>query len=118
MAAIEDGEAVITPGFNAPASFIIHTAAPVWFAPGEEAAKLAALAACYRNCLALAERHALKSIAFPCLGTGIFAWPKDIARDIAADVSMTALANAAHLERLLFCCFSEDDAALYRARFR
>jgi len=114
LAPINEGDAVITPGFNAPAKHIIHTAAPIWDDGGARGEKVAALARCYKNCIALAEKHQLKTIAFPCLGTGNFAWPHDFACAIAIAACEEALAEAPGIERVVFCCFSEADAELYR----
>lgn len=116
MAPIEDGEAVITAAFNAPARHIIHTAAPVWTLPGDESEKIAALGACYGACIALAQRHALASLAFPCLGTGNFGWSRELACRIAIDASRAALELAPGVTQLIFCCFTEADAAPYRER--
>jgi O-acetyl-ADP-ribose deacetylase len=115
LAPIKPGQAVITPGFAAPARFIIHTAAPIWFAGGGEAEKLSQLAQCYRSVIALAHEHALASLAFPCLGTGNFGWPRELACATALVASFEALERASTLERLIFCCFTPEDEALYRA---
>ncbi|MES1199758.1 MAG: macro domain-containing protein [Pseudomonadota bacterium] len=74
---IEEGGVVLTPGFEAKPRWIIHTAAPVWYGAGDEVQKEAGLSACYRNALALAEAEGFASIAFPCIGTGIYGWPKE-----------------------------------------
>jgi O-acetyl-ADP-ribose deacetylase (regulator of RNase III) len=116
MAAIGDGDAVLTPGFAAPARHIIHTAAPVWVLPGDESEKIAGLGRCYANCIALAAEHRLASIAFPCLGTGNFGWPRDLACSIAIDHAHAARLRAPGVTRIVFCCFTEADAAPYRAR--
>lgn len=115
---LDVGAAIITPGFDAPARHIIHTAAPVWTAPGDDQEKIVALAQCYASCVALAEQHALQSIAFPCLGTGNFGWPRDLACETAIAACTQALAEISQVERLVFCCFSELDAAPYRMRLR
>lgn len=115
MPAIAEGEAVITPGFNLPARFIIHTAAPVWHGGGDKAPKLRALADCYQNTIALAAKHQLASLAFPCLGTGNFGWPRDYACAIAVAACEEALPTAPTLTRIVFCCFAEADATPYRA---
>lgn len=114
MAPISEGCAVITPGFAAPARYIIHTAAPIWVLPGAEGEKIETLARCYASSIALAHTHALASIAFPCLGTGNFGWPRELARDIALKSCKQALKTAPDLRDLVFCCFTEADAALYR----
>lgn len=112
---LEVGEAVLTPGFEAPARHIIHTAAPIWDVPGGQGAKVAGLARCYASAIALAGEHQLTSMAFPCLGTGNFGWPRGFACAIAIAACEEALPDAPSIERLIFCCFTEADAALYRA---
>jgi O-acetyl-ADP-ribose deacetylase (regulator of RNase III) len=116
MAAIGEGDAVITPGFDAPARHIIHTAAPIWVLPGDEAEKIAALGRCYESCVALAAAHKLSTIAFPCLGTGNFGWPRELACGIAIDHARAAMLRAAIVTNVIFCCFTDEDAAPYRAR--
>ncbi|MBL8543672.1 MAG: macro domain-containing protein [Hyphomonadaceae bacterium] len=112
---IEDGQAVLTPGFNLPARAIIHTAAPRWNTPGEEGAKVAALARCYMASIALANEHGFSAIAFPCLGTGAYGWPRGFACAIAIAACEQALEKAPNIARIVFCCASEADAELYRA---
>lgn len=115
MRPLEQGEAAITPGYCAPAKHIIHTAAPIWSVPGDEAAKVAGLAQCYLSALKLAGEHRLASIAFPCLGTGNFGWPRGFACAIAVAACEQGLNDAPSLTQLVFCCYTEEDAALYRA---
>ena len=69
------------------------------------------LARCYRNSLALAEKHGLKSIAFPAISTGVYGYPKEPATEIAV---REVKAHAGGLERVIFCCFDAATAALYR----
>ena len=80
----EVGEAKITPGFNLPAKYVIHTVGPVWeYGLKNEAEKLAS---CYKNCLRLAEENGCESIAFPLISAGTYRFPKDQALKIAEDV--------------------------------
>ena len=81
LAPIQTGEAVITPGFNLPAKFIIHTAGPIWHGGhfGEENL----LRACYVNSLKCAGEHDLRSIAFPLISSGIYGYPKSDAFRVA-----------------------------------
>jgi O-acetyl-ADP-ribose deacetylase len=65
------GEAVITPGFDAPMKFIIHTAAPVWTDEGPQGAKVAGLARCYTSSIKMAASRGFESIAFPDRGGGM-----------------------------------------------
>ena len=75
------GEARITPGFNLSAKFVIHTVGPVYRdgLHGEPEK----LAACYRNSFALAAANGCRSIAFPCISTGVYGYPKEEAAQIA-----------------------------------
>ncbi|MBS0386068.1 MAG: macro domain-containing protein [Proteobacteria bacterium] len=115
---IEEGGATVTPGFKLPARYIIHTAAPVWHAPGEKGAKVATLARCYTASIVMASSRQFASLAFPCLGTGNFGWPRDFACAIAIAACEEALARAPSITRLVFCCFTEADATPYRAALR
>jgi O-acetyl-ADP-ribose deacetylase (regulator of RNase III) len=114
MAPLLRSQAVITPGFNAPAKFIIHIAAPIWHEPGDKQEKILELGRSYFNAVKLAHAHKLTSIAFPCIGTGIYGWPTDVACDVALSHVDSAL-EATSIERVIYCCFSETDAALYAA---
>ncbi len=111
---IDVGDAVITPGFKLPARFIIHTAAPIWRAEGPESEKVAGLARCYTSSIKMAASRQFHSIAFPCLGTGNYGWPRGFACAIAIAACEQALEEAPSLKRVVFCCFAEDDATIYR----
>ena len=109
------GEARITPGFRLPAKFVIHTVGPVYRdgLHGEPEK----LAACYRNSLALAAKNGCKSVAFPCISTGVFGYPIEDATKIAVREVREFLAakNAKDTEemKVIFCCFSERDKRVY-----
>ncbi len=103
------GEARITRGYRLKARHVIHTVGPVW--QGGASNEPALLTSCYRNSLALAEKHGLESIAFPAISTGVYGYPKEPATAIAA---REVKAHADGLERVIFCCFGADMAALYR----
>lgn len=115
LPSLEVGESVITPGFNLPARFIIHTAAPIWTVPGPEGEKVNGLARCYQSAIKMAASRGFESIAFPCLGAGNFGWPRGFACAIAIASCEEALEAAPTLKRVVFCCFTEDDAGIYRA---
>ena len=104
------GQARVTHGFGLPATFIIHTVGPVW--RGGFAGEPALLVACYTAALAQAERLALRSLAFPSISTGVYGYPKAQAARIAVDTVRAH--RPVSLERVVFCCFSDADAALYR----
>jgi O-acetyl-ADP-ribose deacetylase (regulator of RNase III) len=103
------GQARITKGYRLKAPHVIHTVGPVWH--GGMRNEPALLASCYRASLALAEKHRLKSIAFPAISTGIYGYPKEPAAEIAA---REVAAHAGALDRVIFCCFDSATALLYR----
>ena len=120
------GEARITPGFNLPAKFVIHTVGPV-YRDGQHG-EPEKLAACYRNSLALAVENGCKSIAFPCISTGVYGYPKEDAAKIAvreakefltrtSTSALCATADRKDAEEMevVFCCFSEHDTNVYMA---
>ena len=102
------GEARITPGFKLPAKFVIHTP---WHGGNRNEAEL--LKNCYLNSLALAKENNCHTIAFPCISTGVYHFPKEQAAKIAIE---TVLSNiSAPIEKVIFCCFSDSDAEIYWA---
>lgn len=107
------GEARITPGFGLPARWIIHTVGPVWRGGGHGEAR--ALESSYRNSFELALENAVRSIAFPAISTGVYGYPKDQAAQIAVGAMKDF---ESRFERIIACCFSAGDAALYEAALR
>jgi O-acetyl-ADP-ribose deacetylase (regulator of RNase III) len=113
------GEARITPGFNLPAKFVIHTVGPV-YRDGRHG-EPEKLAACYRNSLALAAENGCKSIAFPCISTGVYGYPIEDAAQIAVHEVGEFLSRAETQMRkgegmeVIFCCFSARDAEVYNS---
>lgn len=104
----DTGEAVISPGFKLKASWIIHTVGPVW--RGGKNNESGLLRNCYENSLKLAFAKGLKSIAFPCISTGIYGYPKTEAARIAI---ATMKSHEKSFERLIVCCFSAEDRDIY-----
>lgn len=102
------GEARITPGFNLPAKWVIHTVGPVW--RGGNVGEPMQLQSCYENSLYLASEKGVKSIAFPAISTGVYGYPK---RE-AAQIALNAMQAAEGFDQITACCFSEEDAELYR----
>jgi O-acetyl-ADP-ribose deacetylase len=110
------GDAVLTRGHRLPAKFVIHTVAPVWHeGDATSEAKIRLLGDCYRNALTLAQTNGIAEIAFPCLGTGIYGWPADLAAQTAFDTVVAFLRNDGVLSRVVFCCFSAADKTRYSA---
>ena len=81
LAPIQTGEAVITPGFNLPAKFIIHTSGPIW--RGGNFGEENLLRSCYTNSLKLAAENNLQSVAFPLISSGIYGYPPPDALKVA-----------------------------------
>jgi O-acetyl-ADP-ribose deacetylase (regulator of RNase III) len=108
------GEARITRGYLLPAKYIVHTVGPVW--ENGEYGERDVLESCYRSSLRLASERGALNIAFPCIATGTFGYPKSEACEVAVN-SVSEWIGAHELPReVIFCCFDEEDAALYRMR--
>ena len=106
------GDARLTGGYKLPAKHVIHTVGPVWHGGGQ--GEPALLASCYRESLALARKHDLRSIAFPAISTGIFGYPLAAATEIAISTARAELAAAPGIKRVIFCTFGEDAGRAYR----
>jgi O-acetyl-ADP-ribose deacetylase len=104
------GQAKITGGYNLPARHIIHTVGPVW--NGGSLNEEALLAACYRNSLILAERHEIRTLAFPAISTGIYRFPVERAARIALAETHQFLSEHALPEVVTFVCYPES---IYRS---
>ncbi|MCR5821612.1 MAG: protein-ADP-ribose hydrolase [Bacteroidales bacterium] len=109
---IATGEAIITPGYNLPAKYVIHTVGPI-IGSGEPPAlqQEQQLADCYRNCLRLAEEKGCRSIAFCCISTGEFRFPNRRAAEIA---TQTIKQSGNQAIRVLFNVFKDIDYDIYR----
>ena len=124
----EVGQAKITPGFRLEARYVIHAVGPVWH--GGDRGEAEALASCYRNSLAVAAAHDVRSIAFPAISTGVYGYPPEEAARVAiatvrdatgfwstssATGSSTGSSTSSFSpSTILFCCYSESDFALYQ----
>lgn len=108
----ETGDAKITIGYQLPARYIIHTVGPVWH--GGHKGEPEALASCYRRCLELAKEHRLRSVAFPCISTGVYRFPAEQAAQIAVTTVQSLLTDPSSLQEVYFCCFSEADLQIYQ----
>ena len=107
------GDAVITPGFDLPARYVIHTVGPVW--RGGDAGEPEALAACYRRSLELAVEQGLKTIAFPGVSTGVYGYPKAEAAQVAIRTVRAFVAVSPDaLDEVIFCAFDDGYAQLLR----
>ena len=107
------GEAKITKGYRLPAKHIIHTVGPVWHGGSKGEPEL--LASCYRRSMEVAAEHGVRSIAFPCISTGVYGYPADLAARIAVDSVREALDRLSIQMDVTFCCFSKRDHGIYSA---
>jgi O-acetyl-ADP-ribose deacetylase (regulator of RNase III) len=105
----DTGSAKLTRGYRLPAKHVIHAVGPVWHGGGSNEDEL--LTSCYRTALDLAGAAHLTSIAFPAISTGIYAFPADRAARIAVGTVASELSAASRgINRVVFCCFSEQSA--------
>jgi len=105
------GEAKMTAGHALPARHVLHAVGPVF--RGGRSGEDATLASCYRTCLGLAEENGLHTLAFPSISTGAYGFPIERAAHIAVREVQEWLAAHALPERIIFCCFSAGDLAVY-----
>jgi O-acetyl-ADP-ribose deacetylase (regulator of RNase III) len=107
----ETGEAKITLAYQLSARHVIHAVGPVWNngSRGEDEA----LASCYARAIELCQSRNLASVAFPAIATGVYRFPADRAARIAVATTVAALPSAPAISRVIFCCFSDESAALH-----
>ena len=97
------GEARITHGYGLPAKWVIHTVGPVW--SGGVRGEDELLASCYRNSLALAEKHDIRMIAFPSISTGAYRFPLERASRVAVNEAARFFRENSSVEKVVFVCF-------------
>lgn len=107
----DTGDAKLTRGYRLPARWVIHTVGPVWRGGGHGEAGL--LASCYRRSLAIAQARGMHSVAFPCISTGAYGYPREPAADVALAAVRAAVAAGGSVREVIFCCHSAADLALY-----
>lgn len=108
------GQAKLTSGYNLPAKYVLHTVGPIIYDKVEESDK-ELLASCYRNCLELAVKNGIKSVAFCCISTGEFRFPNELAAEIAVSTVRTFLKNHPESEiKVVFNVFKDSDFDIYR----
>ena len=106
------GQAKITKGYNLPAKHVLHTVGPIIEGPLTEKDR-ELLASCYRSCLKLAEENRLKSVAFCCISTGVFRFPKEEAARIAVSTVRGYLEKGT-IEKVIFCVHGEENLRIYQ----
>lgn len=107
------GNAKITPAFNLPCSYVIHTVGPVIHGSVTKRDEQL-LASCYRSCLTAAEEHNLKSLAFCCISTGEFHFPNQRAAEIAVQTVNDYKKQTQSSIDIIFNVFKETDYRIYQ----
>lgn len=109
----ETGKAKITPGYNLPCKYVLHTVGPIISGPlSKKDCEL--LAGCYRSCLELAAANEVHSLAFCCISTGVFRFPKEKAAEIAVETVTEFLEKDETIRQVIFNVFTEEDLAIYQ----
>lgn len=107
------GRAKITPAYNLPSRFVLHTVGPIVTGRLTET-HCRQLSDCYRSCLELASDNGLKSIAFCCISTGEFHFPPKKAAEIAVETVTAFLQTDSPIERVVFNVFKQEDYDIYQ----
>lgn len=107
------GRAKITPAFNLPCKYVLHTVGPIIGSQVTDRDK-ALLASCYRSCLELAAEKGLKSLAFCCISTGEFHFPNALAAQIAVKTVREFLSGNSSVRKVIFNVFKDLDRQIYR----
>ena len=106
------GQAKITPAFNLPCRYVLHTVGPIIDGRVTKEDK-ELLASCYRSCLELAAENGLESVAFCCISTGEFHFPNDLAAEIAVRTVKEFLKKQTSVKKVIFNVFKDLDKAIY-----
>ncbi len=111
------GQAKITPAFNLPCRYVLHTVGPII---NERVTKEdeELLASCYRSCLELAAENSLESVAFCCISTGEFHFPNELAAEIAVQTVREFLKKQTSVKKVIFNVFKDLDKAIYEKLLR
>lgn len=107
------GDAKMTKGYRLPAKYVIHTVGPIW--RGGSHGEREVLASCYTRSLRLAAEAGLSSVAFPCISTGAYGYPQELAARIAVETVRDFVAREQAVKEVIFVCFSAADLATYTA---
>lgn len=102
------GEAVITPAGDLPVKYVIHTVGPIYGSNNRRDAQL--LSDCYVNCLRLAADNDIRTISFPSISTGAFAYPKEEAAQVASQAIEDFLNGNSTIKQVFLVFYSKNDA--------
>ena len=106
------GQAKITPAFNLPCRYVLHTVGPIISGRVTKEDK-ELLASCYRSCLELAAENGLESVAFCCISTGEFHFPNEQAAQIAVETVKQFMNRKTSVKKVIFNVFKDLDKAIY-----
>jgi len=107
------GQAKITPGFNLPCKYVLHTVGPIVYgALTKEHEEL--LTSCYRSCLEIADENGVKSVAFCCISTGVFMFPNERAAEIAVQTVRNYRREKNSGIEVIFNVWKDIDYEIYR----
>ena len=106
------GRAKITPAFNLPCKYVLHTVGPIINGRVTQRDR-ELLASCYRSCLELAAENGLESVAFCCISTGEFHFPNDLAAQIAVETVKQFMNRKTSVKKVIFNVFKDLDKAIY-----
>lgn len=106
------GRAKITPAFNLPCRYVLHTVGPIIEGRVTQRDR-ELLASCYRACLELAAEHGLESVAFCCISTGEFHFPNELAAEIAVETVKKFLKKQTSVKKVIFNVFKDTDRRIY-----
>ncbi len=114
------GDSKITRAYNLPSKYVLHTVGPVIHSEDVTEEQRNQLASCYRSCLSLAAQiKNIRSIAFPCISTGVFNFPREQASQIAVKTVDDWLgSNSHHFSHVIFNVFLKEDLEVYARLFR
>jgi O-acetyl-ADP-ribose deacetylase (regulator of RNase III) len=108
----ETGQSKITDAYNLPCKKVIHTVGPIWL--GGKFHEAEKLASCYQTSIAIAKKYGLTSIAFPCISTGVYRFPKVEAAKIAINTLKDEISKGYYGE-ITICCFDSESEAIYHS---
>lgn len=109
----ETGKAKITPAYNLPCKYVLHTVGPIISGQLRES-DCELLASCYQSCLELAVANGVQSIAFCCISTGVFCFPQVEAARIATETTIKFLENNRTIRQVIFNVFTDKDLNIYQ----
>ena len=109
------GRAKLTPGYNLPAAHVIHTVGTICEGGVVTPANLRELESCYRSCMEIADANGLRSVAFCCISTGVFGFPRRRGAEVAVRTVGECLERGSRVEKVVFDVFTPEDEAYYRA---